>query len=90
MVVHLQRCRTRKRQGVLSYQPARSWARKNPIIKFLRVTACCERSLECLGASINHIYQKLILAQFRPGEHQGRSKRDTSQKEHLFQAVLEF
>ena len=46
---------------MVSCWTVRSRVRKTPIIKVLRITACCERRLECLGGSISCIDQKIDL-----------------------------
>ena len=61
IAMHLQRCRIRRGQGLVSYRPKNIRVRKTPSIKVLSITELCARSLECIRASINCIAQKIAL-----------------------------
>ena len=59
--IHLQSCRVRIGQGMVSYYTASRSVIKPPIIKVTSITECCERRMECLSASINFIAHKIDL-----------------------------
>ena len=61
ILIHLQRCLSRRGKVMLSCQPTIIRVIKTPSIKVFVVTMCCARMLEFLRESINHIAQKIAL-----------------------------